>query len=56
MSKTKDPGLMREIFHYMKVYKKWWMLPIIVLFIAFGILLGIAQYAPVVSPFIYTLF
>jgi Family of unknown function (DUF5989) len=35
--------------------KKFWLLPIVLVFIAFGLLLVLAQ-SSAVAPFIYTLF
>ena len=43
-----------EVFYFLKTSKKWWMLPLIVSFVAMGILLVLAKTA--VAPFIYTLF
>lgn len=48
--------LVREVMHYMKTHKRWWLLPILLIFALFGVLLAVAQFAPIVSPFIYTLF
>jgi hypothetical protein len=50
------PNFAQEIWHYVKKYKRWWLLPIIAVFLIFAVLVGIAEVAPVVSPFIYTLF
>jgi hypothetical protein len=36
--------------------KKWWMLPIIILFLVFGLLLVLATYSSSALPFIYALF
>jgi len=43
-----------EVWYFLKTSKKWWMLPLIVSFVAIGILLVLAKTA--VAPFIYTLF
>jgi hypothetical protein len=43
-----------EVWYFLKTSKKWWMLPLIVSFVAMGILLVLAKTA--VAPFIYTLF
>lgn len=44
-----------EIYDYMKVRRKWWLLPIIVVMFFVGSLLVFAQ-GSVLAPFIYTLF
>jgi hypothetical protein len=49
-----NTGFWGEVFYFLKTSKKWWMLPLIVSFVAMGILLVLAKTA--VAPFIYTLF
>ena len=44
-----------ELWAFMRERKKFWMVPIIVIFIAFGLLMVFAQ-SSAVAPFIYTLF
>ncbi len=39
----------------MRVRKKWWLLPIIVVMVLIGVLLVFAQ-GSVLAPFIYTIF
>jgi hypothetical protein len=48
-------GITRELWSYMKVRKKWWLLPIIVVLLLVGTLLVFAQ-GSVLAPFIYTVF
>jgi hypothetical protein len=48
-------GITRELWTYMKVRKKWWLLPIIVILLLVGALLVFAQ-TSVLAPFIYTVF
>jgi hypothetical protein len=48
-------GLTSELWAYMKVRKKWWLLPIIVMLALIGALLIFAQSSPL-APFIYTIF
>ena len=43
-----------ELWRFMKVRKKWWLLPMIIILVLFGILLVFAQTSPL-APFIYTL-
>ena len=44
-----------ELWAFMRVRKKWWLLPIIALMVLVGALLVFAQ-GSVLAPFIYTLF
>ena len=50
----KNLGFIKELFLMLKYNKKWWLTPIIIVLLLFGILiiLGSSSYA----PFIYTLF
>ena len=48
-------GVVRELWSYMKVRKKWWLLPIIIVLLLVGALLVFAQ-GSVLAPFIYTVF
>lgn len=45
----------RELWEFLKQEKKWWLMPVIVILVLFGLLLAFAQ-TSVVAPFIYTLF
>ena len=47
--------LLRDLWGFMKVRKKFWLAPIIVTFILLGALIVLAQ-GTAVAPFIYTLF
>lgn len=44
-----------DFYHYLKSHKKLWLTPIIIVLLAVGTLLLMAQ-NPVAAPFIYTLF
>jgi Family of unknown function (DUF5989) len=44
-----------ELWAYMRVRKKWWLLPMIVLLALIGALLVFAQ-GSALAPFIYTVF
>jgi len=46
--------LLKELWVFMKVRKKWWLLPIIIMLVLVGILIIFGQASPV-SPFIYAL-
>ena len=45
----------KELWAFLRVRKKLWLLPIIIVMIILGVLLILAQ-GSVVAPFIYTLF
>lgn len=47
--------LLKELWLYMKVRKRYWLTPIILLLMVFGLLLVLTE-TSVVAPFIYTLF
>jgi hypothetical protein len=47
--------LIKELWLFMKVRKKFWLLPIILVLLLLGGLLMLAQ-GSAVAPFIYTLF
>ncbi len=51
----KNKNLLIELWDYMKIRKKWWLLPIIIILILVGLLIMIGQSSSL-SPFIYTLF
>ncbi|CAA7621837.1 DUF5989 family protein [Magnetospirillum sp. UT-4] len=44
-----------ELWHFMRVRKKFWLLPILVMMVVFGGLIVLSQ-GSAVAPFIYTLF
>ena len=48
-------GIARELWSFLKVRKKWWLLPIILVLLLVGALLVLAQ-GSVLAPFIYTIF
>ena len=48
-------GLLGQLWAYMKIRKKWWLLPIIVVMLLVGMLLVFAQ-GSALAPFIYTIF
>ena len=47
-------GTFGELWQFMRHTKKWWLLPIIVILLAFGVLMALSGTAA--APFIYTLF
>jgi hypothetical protein len=48
-------GLASELWAYMKVRKKWWLAPILIVMLLVGALLIFAQ-GSALAPFIYTIF
>jgi hypothetical protein len=46
---------MTELWGYLKVRKKWWLVPIVLFLLLIGIMLILVE-GSVVAPFIYTLF
>ena len=48
-------SLARELWVFLRVRKKFWLLPIVVMTLVFGALLLLAQ-SSAIAPFIYTLF
>lgn len=48
-------GFLKELWAFLLVRKKLWLLPIIIVMVLLGGLLVLAQ-GSVVAPFIYTLF
>ena len=47
-------GVAREFWYFLSQTKKWWLLPIVVVLVAFGLLMALSGTAA--APFIYTLF
>ena len=45
----------KEFLEFLRVSKKYWLLPIIIVLALFGILIVLAQ-GSAVAPFIYTIF
>lgn len=49
------PGLVAEFWDFLIHNKKWWLTPIIVVLIMFGLLIAMAGNAAI-APFIYNMF
>jgi hypothetical protein len=47
-------GMAAEFWYFLKHSKKWWLLPIVVMLVGFGVLIFLSGTAA--APFIYTLF
>jgi len=48
-------SVLAELFEFLSARKKFWLIPLLVLFVIFGGLIVLSQ-GSVVAPFIYTLF
>lgn len=48
-------SIVKELWDFIKVRKKWWLVPIIFFLVIFGALIVLTQ-GSAVAPFIYTLF
>jgi len=52
MSKSR---VLTEFLQFLKQEKKYWLVPIVIVFVLFGLLIVFSQ-SSAVAPFIYTLF
>ncbi len=48
-------AVLKEFWAYMKVRKKWWLGPIIIILLLLGIIAVLAE-GSALAPFIYTIF
>jgi len=48
-------GILKEIWAFLRVRKKFWLAPILLAIVLLGLLLVFAGQAGVVSPFVYML-
>lgn len=53
LAEEDSQGLVSEFMEFLRENKKWWLLPIVVVLLLFGLLFVVT---PSVAPFIYTLF
>jgi len=51
----KNKNILLELWDFMRVRKKWWLLPSLVIMFLIGLLIIIGQ-TTALSPFIYVLF
>jgi hypothetical protein len=47
--------VLKEFWQFLMAEKKYWLLPIVIVFVLFGLLIVFSQ-SSAVAPFIYTLF
>jgi hypothetical protein len=55
MSRSGVVSLFGELWAFMRVRKKWWLGPIVIVLALFGALIVLSQ-GSAVAPFVYTLF
>jgi uncharacterized Rmd1/YagE family protein len=55
MSLTSKLSIINELWEFLRVRKKWWLTPIVVILILFGLLIILTE-TTAVAPFIYALF
>lgn len=48
-------AILKELWEFLKVRKKWWLAPIVVMLVLLGTLIVLTE-SSAVAPFIYTLF
>lgn len=48
-------GIVGELFGFLWKRKLWWLMPMVIILVLFGLMLAFAQ-ASGIAPFIYTLF
>lgn len=47
--------LLRELWDFMRIRKRYWLAPVIIILVLFGFILVLTE-SSVVAPFVYTLF
>lgn len=48
-------SLARELWAFLRVRKKWWLAPIVIMLVLFGTLIVMTQ-GSALAPFVYTIF
>ena len=48
-------GIAKEFFEFLKAEKKWWIIPLMVLFVLIGLFIIFAE-SSALAPFLYPLF
>lgn len=48
-------SIFRDLWAFLRIRKKWWLLPMLLVIVLLGIILVFAQGSPL-APFIYTVF
>ncbi len=52
---SNNRNVLLQLWDFLKVRKKWWLLPIVIMLILMGALIVFSQ-SSAVSPFVYALF
>ncbi len=55
MARSPMIGLLQEFWAFLRVRKKWWLAPIVLILILFGGLIVFTQ-GSALAPFVYTIF
>lgn len=55
MKKNKNKPILFEIWDFLKIRKRYWLLPFVIILILLAILIVFSQ-STAISPFIYSLF
>ena len=55
MSVGRKFSILKEFWNFLKVRKKWWLTPIVLVMLLLGALIVFSQ-GSAIAPFIYTLF
>ena len=48
-------SILREFWSFLRIRKKWWLAPIVILLLALGLILVLTE-GSALAPFIYSLF
>ena len=54
-SNERPVGLIRELWDFLVTHKRWWLIPIVLSLVTFGLLILFASQS-VLAPFLYPLF
>ena len=55
MARSGFLGLVAEFWEFLRVRKKWWLAPIVIILMLFGSLIVFTQ-GSALAPFVYTIF
>ena len=55
LSLSRKTGIVGELFEFLWRAKRWWLIPILIMLIIFGVIFIFSASSPI-APFIYTLF
>ena len=48
-------SFLKEFFEFLKIRKKYWLIPLLIVLVLFGALIVLSQ-GSAIAPFIYTIF